>query len=56
MTLVSTLATPNDVVSVQRRKKDGTAIQVSCPKAVRLYNTFMSGVDRGDQQRGLSPL
>ena len=52
VTLLSTLATPNEIVSVKRKKKDGSAVEVACPKAVKVYNEFMSGVDKGDQQRG----
>ena len=52
VTFLSTLASPNELTSVQRKKKDGSAIEVSCPVAVKLYNTHMSGVDKGDQQRG----
>ena len=52
VTFLSTLASPVEVTSVRRRKKDGSELDVSCPKAVKLYNEFMSGVDKGDQQRG----
>lgn len=52
VTLLSTLASPSEITSVQRRRKDGSAIEVTCPKPVKLYNQYMSGVDKGDQQRG----
>ena len=38
--------------SVTRRIKDGSKVNVPCPSPVSLYNTFMRGVDRGDQLRG----
>ena len=38
--------------SVLRRQKDGSRIQISCPEAVKMYNCYMGGVDRGDQLRG----
>ena len=36
---------------VERRQWDGSKIHVVCPKAVDTFNTFMSGVDKGDQLR-----
>ena len=50
--VVSTLASPSDVTSVQRQQKDGTRMTVECPLCVALYNLYMGGVDLGDQLRG----
>ena len=47
--VVSTLASPTDVISVNRRQKDGTRIAVECPLCVAMYNQYMGGVDVGDQ-------
>ena len=49
---VSTLASPTDITSVNRRQKDGTRVAVECPMCVALYNQYMGGVDVGDQIRG----
>ena len=37
---------------MNRRQKDGTRIEVTCPRCIALYNQFMGGVDHGDQLRG----
>ena len=50
--MLSTLSSPNDSVTVERRKKDGTRITVNCPSSIKLYNQYMGGVDKGDQLRG----
>ena len=50
--VVSTLASPTDITSVNRRQKDGTRVEVECPLCVALYNLYMGGVDVGDQLRG----
>ena len=50
VTMLSSNCQP-EMTAVQRKQKDGTRIQVSCPKSVVSYNTYMSGVDRGDQLR-----
>lgn len=33
---------------VQRKQKDGTLKNVTCPKSVKLYNSYMNGVDHVD--------
>lgn len=50
--VVSTLASPTDITSVNRRQKDGTRVAVECPMCVALYNQYMGGVDVGDQLQG----
>ena len=46
---VSTLASPNETTTVNRRNKDGTTMAVPCPVCVALYNKYMGGVDYADQ-------
>ena len=53
--VVSFLATnvqPTEMSMVHRKRKDGSTREVQCPAAVKLYNTYMGGVDYGDQLRG----
>ena len=50
--VMSTCRQPNEHGSVLRRQRDGTRISLPCPAAVVSYNTYMGGVDRGDQLRG----
>jgi hypothetical protein len=38
-------------VHVQRRQKDGSQKQVSCPSVVANYNIKMNGMDKSDQTR-----
>ena len=38
-----------NVVTVQRKEKDGSKSLVPCPKALRDYTAYMRGVDRFDQ-------
>lgn len=51
VSLLSTLHNPKDVVFIQRKQKDGSRIDISCPEVVRTYNNIMGGVDRFDQLR-----
>ena len=51
VTILSTNAQATPPLSVERRQKDGTRREVTCPEAIVLYNKFMGGVDRGDQNR-----
>ena len=50
--VMSTCCQPNEKGSVLRRQRDGTRISLPCPQAIIQYNTYMGGVDRGDQLRG----
>ena len=52
VTILSTNSQATTPQSVQRRRKDGTRKDVSCPEAIVLYNKYMGGVDKGDQLRG----
>lgn len=38
-----------DITTVQRRQKDGSKKDVSCPEAISFYNKYMGGVDMTDQ-------
>ena len=43
---------PTETGSVLRRQKDGSMMEVTCPKAIISYNKHMGSVDWGDQVRG----
>ena len=49
VTVLSTLADPVEHTTVMRKQKDGRSINISCHQAVKIYNQFMGGVDKGDQ-------
>ena len=51
VTMMSTGIQPT-TGTVLRRQKDGSRILVPCPQSIIEYNSFMGGVDRGDQIRG----
>ncbi|KAK3108149.1 hypothetical protein FSP39_002030 [Pinctada imbricata] len=51
VTLLSTNVDPTDTTEVQRKQKDGTIINVPCPRVLKIYTQFMNGVDRADQLR-----
>ena len=44
-------AQPTDTVTVSRKQKNGSTIYIPCPKAIKMYNTYMGGVDLNDQLR-----
>ena len=50
--VASTLASPDDMTTVDRRQKDGTRVSFTCPRCIQLCNEHMGGVDEGDQLRG----
>ena len=50
MSCLSTTVSPAEV-TVRRRQKDGSRVEVPCPLAIRIYE-FMAGVDKNDQLRG----
>lgn len=49
--VLSTAFLPNETVSVKRKQKDGSTIEVTCPKSVAQYTLRMGSVDRFDQKR-----
>ena len=49
--IINTISNPNNVSQVMRRNKDGTRSPVPCPDSVRLYNSYMGGVDLFDARR-----
>jgi hypothetical protein len=52
VSMIDTITNPQAAATtVSRRNKDGTTGNVSCPEAIKLYNTFMGGVDLADQKR-----
>ena len=48
---ISNNAQPTETVIVSRKRKDGSKIEITCPKALKMYNTYMGGVDLNDQLR-----
>lgn len=46
---ISTIDSPRQTTTVQRRLRNGTKLDVHCPKVVETYNKYMGGVDRFDQ-------
>ena len=46
------VAQASSPVTVQRREKDGTRRNVECPPLLPDYQSFMRGIDRGDQLMG----
>ena len=51
VTVLSAGFNPSSVVKINRKNKDGTKSEVSCPIAIAKYNKVMGGVDRFDQFR-----
>ena len=45
-----------EMINVQRKKKDGTIQEVTCPVPIAFYNKYMGGVDHADQMIGLYDL
>ena len=50
--VMSTNCQPSSRGTVKRNQRDATSIEVPCPASIISYNSFMGGVDRGDQLRG----
>ena len=50
--VVSTAYTLTNVEKVNRKLKDGSVVQIPCPKPLKQYTARMGGVDRFDQKRG----
>jgi len=53
--MMSNCHTPEET-EVQRKKKDGTTENISCPVPIAFYNKYMGGVDHADQMIGLYDL
>ena len=51
VSLINTITDPQATTTIMRRNKDGTRVAIPCPEAVKLYNTYMGGVDLADQRR-----
>ena len=49
--LINTIAPENTFTTVKRRQPNGNSKNIMCPVAVKLYNSFMGGVDRADNLR-----
>lgn len=45
VTLLSANSNSLEMTEVQRKQKDGTIINVACPKVLKLYTQNMNGVD-----------
>ena len=56
VTAMATNCQPDDSGTVLRGTQDGSQIPVPCPQSIIMYNTYMGGVDRGDQLKRLLPL
>ena len=50
--MMYTNSDPSSVTSILRQQSDGSKEEVECPLALKSYNKYMRGVDRGDQLRG----
>ncbi|XP_052751521.1 piggyBac transposable element-derived protein 3-like [Galleria mellonella] len=43
----------NDEATVSRKEKNGSKSTITCPKAIKDYNSYMGGVDTADRLRAL---
>ena len=48
-TFMSSGHNPGHTKSINRKRVDGSIINVECPLSIVDYNKYMGGVDRGDQ-------
>ena len=51
-TLHTALPSSGAVTTIMRREADGSRVEVQCPPLLPDYQTYMRGVDRGDQMIG----
>ena len=51
VSLINTVTEPEQLTTVNRRNKDGTRKQITCPQSVKEYNANMGGVDLADARR-----
>ncbi|KAK6175036.1 hypothetical protein SNE40_013577 [Patella caerulea] len=49
ISFLSTFSDPTKTEKINRRKKDGTLLEINCPELVVLYNKYMGGTDKNDQ-------
>lgn len=47
--MLTTAHNPDELITVSRTEKNGSKVNVSCPKAIKDYTAYMRGVDRFDQ-------
>ena len=50
--IIYTNSDTRSVTSVLRQQSDGSKEDVECPLALKFYNKYMGGEDKGDQLRG----
>jgi len=51
--VISTAFSPSETQLAKRTQRDGTSVQVQCPKSIVEYTRRMGGVDRFDRARAL---
>jgi len=51
--VISTAFSPSEMQLAKRTQRDGTSVQIKCPKSIVEYTGRMGGVDRFDRQRAL---
>ena len=51
--VISTAFSPSEMQHAKRTQRDGTSVQIQCPKSIVEYTRRMGGVDRFDRQRAL---
>ena len=51
--VISSAFSPSEMQLATRTQRDGTSVQVKCPKSIVEYTRRMGGVDRFDRQRAL---
>jgi hypothetical protein len=49
--LINSICKPSSMSTVKRTAKDGTRNTVPCPESIKLYNSYMGGVDLFDFKR-----
>ena len=49
--MVNTITSLKDTTTINRRQKDGSRKAIPCPTAIKVYNTYMGGVDLADARR-----
>ena len=49
--MINTITDPQSTTTMNRREKTGNRTAVPCPEAVKVYNSYMGGVDLADARR-----